>query len=67
MVFLSLAGDNYVVAEAEGHASHQLPGLPDEASHYSGPVPMHTGQSGVHAGVHPKVLAFESSSPYNAQ
>jgi hypothetical protein len=41
MVFLSPARDNYVVAEAEGHASHQLLGLSDEASHYSGPVPMH--------------------------
>jgi hypothetical protein len=43
MVFLSSAGDNYVMAEAEGHASHQLPGLPDEASHCSGFVPMHAG------------------------
>jgi hypothetical protein len=28
------------MAEAEGHASHQLPGLLDEASHCSGPVSM---------------------------
>jgi hypothetical protein len=31
------------MAEAEGHASHQLPGLSDEANHCSGPVPMHAG------------------------
>jgi hypothetical protein len=40
MVFLSSARDNYVMAEAEGHASHQLPGLSDEASHCSCPVSM---------------------------
>jgi hypothetical protein len=28
------------MAEAEGHASHQLPGLSDEASHCSCPVSM---------------------------
>ena len=33
MVFFSSVGDNYVVEEAKGYASHQLPGLPDEASH----------------------------------
>jgi hypothetical protein len=31
------------MAETEGHASHQLPGLLDEASHCPGPVPMHAG------------------------
>jgi hypothetical protein len=31
------------MAEVEGHASHQLPMLPDEASHCLGPVPMHAG------------------------
>jgi hypothetical protein len=33
MVFFSSAGDNYVMAEAKGYASHQLPGLSDKASH----------------------------------
>jgi hypothetical protein len=41
MVFLSSARDNYVVAKAEGHASHQLPGLSDKANHCLGPVSMH--------------------------
>jgi hypothetical protein len=43
MVFFSSVGDNYVVEEAKGYASHQLPGLPDEASHYPSPVPVHAG------------------------
>jgi hypothetical protein len=43
MVILSSARDNYVVIEAEGHASHQLPGLSYEPSLYSGPVLMHAG------------------------
>jgi hypothetical protein len=30
MVFLSLVGENYVVAEAKGYASYQLQGLPDK-------------------------------------
>jgi hypothetical protein len=41
--FLSSARDNYVVVEAEGHASHQLPGLSDKSIHCLGPVPMHVG------------------------
>jgi hypothetical protein len=32
MVFLYLARENYVVEEAEGHASHQLLGRPDKSS-----------------------------------
>jgi hypothetical protein len=67
MVFLTSTRDNYVVVEAEGHASHQLLGLSAKASHCSGPVPMHAGPWGVPTGVRPKVLAFESSSAYNAQ
>jgi hypothetical protein len=43
MVFLSSTGDNYVVAEAEGYASHHLPGLSDKASHCPSSVPVHTG------------------------
>jgi hypothetical protein len=37
MVFLSSARDSYIMAEAKGHASHQLPRLQDEVSHCSGP------------------------------
>jgi hypothetical protein len=43
MVFFSSARDNYVVAEAERHVSHQLLGLLDEASHCPSSVPMHRG------------------------
>jgi hypothetical protein len=42
MVFLSSSRDNHIMAEAEGHASHQLLGLSSEASHCSGLVSMHT-------------------------
>jgi hypothetical protein len=41
MVFLPLARDNHIMVEAEGHASHQLLGFSDEASHSSGPISMH--------------------------
>jgi hypothetical protein len=34
MVFLSSARDNHIMAESQGHASHQLLGLLDEASHH---------------------------------
>jgi hypothetical protein len=43
MIFLSSAKDNYVMAEAEGHASLQLSGLPDIASYCPSFVPMHAG------------------------
>jgi hypothetical protein len=43
MVFFSSAGDNYIMVEAKGYASHQLPGLPDEASHCPSSVPVHAG------------------------
>jgi hypothetical protein len=43
MVFFSSAEDNYVVVEVKGYASHQLLGLPDEASHRPSPLPVHTG------------------------
>jgi hypothetical protein len=66
MVFLPSARDNHIMAEAEGHASHQLPRLLDEASHRSGLVSMHTRPWGVPAGLRPKVPAFESSSAYSA-
>jgi hypothetical protein len=67
MVFLSSTGDNYVVAEAEGYASHQLPGLSDKASHCPSSVPVHTGPRGVPTSVRLKVLSTESSSAYSAQ
>jgi hypothetical protein len=43
MVFLPPARDNHIMAEAQGHASHQLPGLSDEASRCSGLILMHAG------------------------
>jgi hypothetical protein len=43
MVFFSSTRDNYVVAEAKGYASRQLPGLPNEASHCPRSVPVHAG------------------------
>jgi hypothetical protein len=57
MIFFSSAGDNHVVAEAEGYASHQLSGFPYEDSHRSSLIPVHIGPHGVFAGVRPKVLA----------
>jgi hypothetical protein len=57
MVFFSSFEDNDVVVEAEGYASHQLPRFPDEASHRSSLIPVHTGPRGVFAGIRPKVLA----------
>jgi hypothetical protein len=42
MVFFSLARNNHVVAEAQGHAGDQFPRLSNEASHSSGPVLVHT-------------------------
>jgi hypothetical protein len=40
MVFFSSARDNYVMAEAQGHAGYQFSGLSDEASHSSSFVPV---------------------------
>jgi hypothetical protein len=41
MVFFPSAKDNYVMAEAQGHAGDQLLRLSDEASHSLGLVPLH--------------------------
>jgi hypothetical protein len=41
LVFFPSTRDNYIVAEAQGHAGDQFPRLSDEASHSSGHVPMH--------------------------
>jgi hypothetical protein len=61
MVFFSSARNNHIIAEAEGYASHQLPGLLDEASDCSSSIPMHAGPRGVLAGVCPKVSMSQSS------
>jgi hypothetical protein len=41
MIFFSLAGNDHIVAEAEGYATQQLSGLSDKASNYSIPIPVH--------------------------
>jgi hypothetical protein len=41
--YSSPAGNNHVMAEAEGHAGNQFLGFPDEASDCSSSVPMHIG------------------------
>jgi hypothetical protein len=43
MVLFSSARNNYFMAEAEGYASHQFTGFPDEASHCPSYVPVHAG------------------------
>jgi hypothetical protein len=63
MVFFSSARDNHVVAEAQGHAGYQFPRLSDEASHSSGPVPVHARPSAIPSVVCPKVLATEAQAP----
>jgi hypothetical protein len=42
MVLFPPARDNYVMAEAQGHAGHQLSRVSDEAGHCSGLVPVHS-------------------------
>jgi hypothetical protein len=41
LVFLSSAGNNHIMAIAEGHAYHQFPRVSDETSHCSSFVPVH--------------------------
>jgi hypothetical protein len=48
------------MVEAEGYASHKLPGLPNEASDCSSFVLVHTRPRGVLVDIRPKVLAVES-------
>jgi hypothetical protein len=43
MVFFSSAEDKYIMAKVKGYASHQLPRLPDEASHFPSPLLVHAG------------------------
>jgi hypothetical protein len=61
MVFFSSTGNNHIVVEAEGFASHQLPGLSDEASDCSSSIPVHAGPLRVFIGVCPKVSTSQSS------
>jgi hypothetical protein len=60
MVFFSSAGNNHIVAETKGYASHQLLGFSDEASDCSSPIPVHAGPRGVLAGICPKVPTSQS-------
>jgi hypothetical protein len=67
MVFFSSVGNNHIVAEAKGYASHQLSGLSDEASDYSNPILVHTGPRGVFADICSKVSMSQSSSANGAK
>jgi hypothetical protein len=67
MIFFSSVGNNHVVAEAEGYASHQLPGFLDEASDSLSFIPMHIGPLGILASVCPKVSASQSSGVNGAK
>lgn len=67
IVFFSSAGNNHVVAEAEGYSSNQLTGFPNETSDCSSFIPMHTELQGILAGVCPKVSASQSSSANSAK
>jgi hypothetical protein len=50
------------MAEAQGHAGDQFPRLSNEASHNSGPVPMHARPRRISSGICTKVLAIEGTS-----
>jgi hypothetical protein len=67
MVFFSSSENNHVVAEAEGYASHQLLGFPDEASDSSSFIAMHTGPRRILASVCPKVSVSQSSGANGAK
>jgi hypothetical protein len=67
MVFFSSAGNNHIMEEVEGYASHQLSGLSDEVSDYSSPIPVHTGPQGVFVGICTKVSTSQSSSANGAK
>jgi hypothetical protein len=67
LVLLSLARNNHIMVEAEGHADHQFPTVPDEAGHRSSFVPVHARPRRIPPGVCPKVLASESTSAHSAQ
>jgi hypothetical protein len=67
MIFFSSVRNNHVMTEAQGYASHQLPGFPDEASDYSSSIPMHTRPRGILAGVCPKIFTSQSSGANDAK
>jgi hypothetical protein len=67
MIFFSSFGNNYIVAEAEGYASHQLSGLSDEASDCSSPIPVYVGPRGVLVVVCMKVSTSQSSGANGAK
>jgi hypothetical protein len=66
MVFFSSAGNNHVMAEAEGYASNQLLGLSDKSSDCSSSFLVHKGRR-VLAGVCPKVSTSQSSGANGAK
>jgi hypothetical protein len=55
------------MAEAEGYASHQLPGFLDEASNCSSLIPMHTGPRGILADICSKVSTPQSLGANDAK
>jgi hypothetical protein len=67
MVLLSSARNNYIMAEAQGHASHLFPRFSDETNYCSVLVSMHTRPWGISSGVCPKVFAPKSTSAHSAQ
>jgi hypothetical protein len=67
VIFFSSLVNNHVMAEAEGYASHQLPGFSYEASDCSSSILVHTGPRGILAGVCPKVSASQSSGANGAK
>jgi hypothetical protein len=60
MICFTSAGNNHIMAEAEGYASHHLSGLSDKASDCSSPIPVLEGSQGVLAGICPKVSTSQS-------
>jgi hypothetical protein len=67
LVLLSLARNNHIMAEAEGHADHQFSRVPDEAGHCSSFVPVHARPRRIPPGVCLEVLASKSISAHSAQ
>jgi hypothetical protein len=67
LVLFSLARNNHIMAEAEGHADHHLPRVSDKAGHCSGFVPVNARPRRIPLGVCPKVLASEGTSAHSAQ
>jgi hypothetical protein len=55
------------MAEAEGHADHQLPRVSDKAGHCLGFVPVYARPRRIPLGVCLMVLASEGTSAHSAQ